>query len=274
VVFPHHENEIAQSESFTGKKPFVKYWVHNGLLQMGEEKMSRSVGNLIKIREALESYSSDAIHVFVLGSYYRGPLTYTEEALEAAERGADRLRQAVSRDDTGGKGEALDATPYYEEFIRVMDDDFNTSEALAVLFDLAREINHAGDAGISIGKAQSTLLSLAREVLGFRLPKTQKIFAKPITVKATVVRATIEHRTTTEDKDISHKVKSLVTRLIEERANCREEKNWQRADAIRNKLNELGVIQEDNKSGISAAFKEIPSEESLEKLINELGIEL
>ncbi len=95
LVFPHHENEIAQSEGFTGKKPFVKYWMHNGLLQMGAEKMSKSLGNLITIREALEKYSADALRIFVLSSYYRSPLTYSEEALEAAEKGAERLRQAA-----------------------------------------------------------------------------------------------------------------------------------------------------------------------------------
>ena len=101
LVFPHHENEIAQSESFTGKKPFVKYWMHNGLLRLGEAKMSKSLGNLITIREALVKHSADAIRIFILGSYYRAPLTFTEEALEAAEKGADRLRQ-VAQSKAGG----------------------------------------------------------------------------------------------------------------------------------------------------------------------------
>ncbi|MBM2825932.1 MAG: cysS, partial [Dehalococcoidales bacterium] len=95
LIFPHHENEMAQSESFTGIKPFVRYWLHNGLLQLGEEKMSKSLGNLVTIREALSKYSADAIRLFILSSYYRSPLTYSEEALAAAERGAERLRQAA-----------------------------------------------------------------------------------------------------------------------------------------------------------------------------------
>ncbi|GAH16146.1 unnamed protein product, partial [marine sediment metagenome] len=89
LVFPHHENEIAQSESFTGIKPFVKYWLHNGLVQLGEEKMSKSLGNLITIKEAVRKYSADAIRIFVLSSHYRSPLTYSEEALEAAEKGGN-----------------------------------------------------------------------------------------------------------------------------------------------------------------------------------------
>src|SRR4030042_1479535 len=91
VVFPHHENEIAQSESYTGKKPFVQYWLHNGLLQMGAEKMSKSLGNLITIRDALKKYDADGLHVFILSSYYRSPLTYTGEAIDAAQAGAARL---------------------------------------------------------------------------------------------------------------------------------------------------------------------------------------
>jgi len=223
VVFPHHENEIAQSESFTGKKPFVKYWMHNGLLQMGEEKMSRSVGNLIKIREALESYSSDAIHVFVLGSYYRSPLTYTEEALEAAARGVERLRQAASRDDAGGKGEVLDAAPYRQKFEEAMDDDFNTPQALAVLFNMTRDINQAVDRGGNVDAARKTLRELGG-VLG-------------LTFKAP------------EEEPVDEEFQKQIETLIEERAAVRKEKNWQLADEIRQKLDELGIILEDSTTG-------------------------
>jgi len=113
LVFPHHENEIAQSESFTGTKPFVKYWLHNGLVQLGTDKMSKSLGNLITIKEALDKYSADAIRIFILSSHYRSPLTYSEEALEAAQGGVERLLRVVYRDDpTGGIGKALDAEPF------------------------------------------------------------------------------------------------------------------------------------------------------------------
>jgi cysteinyl-tRNA synthetase len=95
LVFPHHENEIAQSESYTGVKPFVKYWLHNGLVQLGEEKMSKSLGNLITIKEALQKYSADALRIFVLSSHYRSPLTYSEEVVEAAESGVERLLQVA-----------------------------------------------------------------------------------------------------------------------------------------------------------------------------------
>ena len=205
LIFPHHENEIAQSEGFTGKKPFVKYWLHNGLVQLGGDKMSKSLGNLITIKQALEKYSADALRIFVLSSHYRSPLTYSEEGLEAARSAEERLLRVVSREDpTGGKGEAFDAKSYQEQFIEAMDDDFNSAKALGVLFELASAINQAADAGVSIGKAQGTLTSLGREVLGLTL--------KPVD--------TVE-------------LQESVVQLIEERERLRKAKKWQEADKIR-----------------------------------------
>lgn len=268
LVFPHHENEIAQSESFTGKKPFVRYWLHNGMVQLSGEKMSKSLGNLITIKEALEKYSADAIRIFVLGSHYRSPLTYSEEALEAAEAGVERLVRAVSRDDpAGGGGEAFDAEPYRNRFIEAMDDDFNTPQALAALFDLARAINQAGDTGLSVTNAQSVLVSLAREVLGLKLPETRMISVGQGSVK-------ISGKLSAKATVISGTVRAGVNRLIEERTECRKDKNWQRADEIRNRLAELGVILEDTKTGTTATFNLAPSEESLENLMKELGTAL
>ena len=121
LVFPHHENEIAQSESYTGVKPVVRHWMHNGMVQLGEEKMSKSLGNLITIKEALERYSADDLRIFVLNSHYRSPLTYSEEILEAAASGAERLLRVVSRDDTaGGESEARDAEPYRKLIIAAL----------------------------------------------------------------------------------------------------------------------------------------------------------
>jgi cysteinyl-tRNA synthetase len=224
LVFPHHENEIAQSESFTGKKPFVKYWMHNGSLQMGADKMSKSLGNLVTIRDALKKYSADAIRVFVLGSHYRSPLTYTEEALEAAERGAERLRQAYNRKSQ--------EKPYdwphrvkrlRQDFKNAMDDDFSTPQAFAVLFDIAREINVAGDSGYSIDEGQK-LLSELGGVLGLAFKETQVEAVDP-------------------------ELEARVNKLIEERAAARKDKNWQRADEIRDELNELGIVLEDTPQG-------------------------
>ena len=264
LVFPHHENEIAQSESFTGKKPFVRYWLHNGMVQLGEEKMSKSLGNLITIKEALDRYSADAIRIFALGSHYRSPLTYSEEVIEAAKGGVERLLRVISRDDpTGGKGEALDAEPYRKQFDEAMDDDFNTPKALAALFDLARAINQAADSGLGYQDSKKVLLSLAREVLGLKLP--------PIIHLHLSDRISI--RDTVETTHIPDTVNARVNRLIEERTNCRKYKNWQRADEIRNKLAELGVTLEDTKAVTEATYKPVPSKESLDSLLKELGID-
>jgi len=266
LVFPHHENEIAQSESFSGK-PFVKYWLHNGLVQLGENKMSKSLGNLITIKEALEKYSADTIRIFILSPHYRSPLTYSEEGLEAAAKGVERLTQAISRQDpTGGKGKALDAEPYRKQFIEAMDDDFNTPQALAVLFDLAREINQAADSGLSFQDAQGVLLSLAREVLGLKLPKTRLVSTGQGLIK---ISGKLSAKLIIPDT-----VNALVHRLVEERVKCREEERWQRADEIRNKLAKLGVTLEDTETGTDVTYKSVPSEESLNSLMEELGIAL
>jgi len=269
LVFPHHENEIAQSESFTGK-PFVRYWLHNGLVQLGGDKMSKSLGNLVTIKQALAKYSADAIRIFILSSHYRSPLTYSEEGLEAAQNAAERLLRAVSREDAGG-GEAFDAKPYEEQFIETMDDDFNTAKALGVLFELASAINQAADTGSSIAKAQSTLTSLAREVLGLRLEKIKNVFIEaPVAeAKAEALAPTV---VTEGQQQEVNAIMELVERLVGERYLLRETKNWQRADEIRKKLAELGVILEDTKTGTSVNFKSVPSEEALNKLITELGL--
>jgi cysteinyl-tRNA synthetase len=167
LVFPHHENEIAQTEAFTDAVPFSRFWVHNGFLQMGDEKMSKSLGNILNMREAIDRYTPDGVRLFVLGSTYRSPLTYSEESMAAARVSAERLRNALEPAPEG-TGEALDLTAQRERFIAVMDEDLNTAQAVAVLFECAREINRARDAGRPVGAAQDTLRELAG-VLGLRL---------------------------------------------------------------------------------------------------------
>ncbi len=154
LAFPHHENEIAQTEAYTGKVPFSQFWVHNGFVQMGDEKMSKSLGNILTMRGAIDAYGPDGVRLFVLSSSYRSPLTYSEEAMAAGKSGAERLRNALAVEDTG-TGEGLDASSYRERFIAAMEDDFNTAQAVALLFNLAREINRTHDAGGAVSEAQS-----------------------------------------------------------------------------------------------------------------------
>jgi cysteinyl-tRNA synthetase len=257
VVFPHHENEIAQSESFTGKKPFVKYWMHNGLLQMAEEKMSRSLGNLITIRRALEICSSDAIHLFVLGSYYRSPLAFSETSLEAAERGAERLRQAVRDEKKPEKSNgSVDAEAYQEKFIEAMDDDFNTAQAIALLFDLAREINRADESGKDAGQAREVLRELGSLLgLTFKEGKESPLDTEPFAEmsKSTIAqlkREKLEHVISKViDNPDSDDVDGYINLLSGIRNALRENKHYQLADEIRNKLGELGIALEDSPQG-------------------------
>ncbi|MDP2918991.1 MAG: cysteine--tRNA ligase [Dehalococcoidia bacterium] len=220
LIFPHHENEIAQSESFTGKKPFVRYWMHNGLFQLGDVKMSKSLGNIVTIRQVLEKYSADAFRMFILGSHYRNPLTLSEEAIEAAERGAERLRQALANTGKAGS-EKLDATTYRQKFIEVMDDDFGTPQAIATLFDLVREINRVNEKGLDTGEARATLKELAG-ILGLTLEEPEQ---------------------TADD------AAPFIELLISTRKKLREAKQFQLADEIRDKLAEMGITLEDTPQG-------------------------
>ncbi len=221
LIFPHHENEIAQSESFTGIKPFVKHWMHNGLLQLGEEKMSKSLGNIVSIKQILEKYSPDALRLFVLSSHYRSPLTYSEQGLEAAEKGMERLRQAALRDGSGTGSTEIDSEPYRQRFIEAMDDDFNTAQAVAALFDLARDINRADEAGQAASSARKILLELGGALgLTFKSPEKPSVDAE-----------------------------ALLDILVSIRDRLREAKQWQLADELRNRLAELGFVLEDTPRG-------------------------
>jgi cysteinyl-tRNA synthetase len=282
LVFPHHENEIAQSESFTGKKPFVKYWMHNGLLQMGTDKMSKSIGNLITIREALQKYSADAIRIYILHSHYRTPLTYDESMLEGTIVALRAFRDAKWRftedysemnrlklEEQGMKIEDfLPAEEYRNRFITAMDDDFNTPKAVSTLFTLAQEINRAVNLGYQekLIEHRELFIELSN-VLGLVIPKPkegQTISVPSISSGEVVPNPTI----------IRHNVvDSHIQRLVNERAKRRNDKNWDRADEIRKKLSTLGVLIKDTKSETKATYIIPPSEEALEKLMKEFGIE-
>ena len=252
LVFPHHENEIAQSESFTGKKPFVRYWLHNGMLQFGDEKMSKSLGNLVTIKELLAKYSADALRIFVLSSHYRSPLTYSEEGLEAAERGADRLRQAVSGSGRGEKSGGVDFGAYRDRFIEAMDDDFNTAQAVACLFDLAREINRAEESGNNAEEARGVLKEMAG-VIGLTLEAPKKV---PIDIESLQdLLISISKRLIEADlKEIPvdrlpDDVESLMELINSSRGAFREAKLWQLADEIRDRLAEIDIELKDTIKG-------------------------
>jgi cysteinyl-tRNA synthetase len=232
LIFPHHENEIAQSECFTGVEPFVKYWLHNGMVQFGEEKMSKSLGNLITIKEALNRYSADALRIFVLNSHYRSPLTYSEAAIEAARRGVERLEQAANSTLGKGKKKAdIDISIYQNKFVEAMDDDFNTPQALAVLFDLAKEINRASEADCDSEDARKVLTEMAG-ILGLKLEPSRKLIKEATGVTSAEIGSEEE-----------------IINLIRQREEMRKAKKWVEADEIRDRLDKMDIILEDTPKG-------------------------
>jgi cysteinyl-tRNA synthetase len=247
LIFPHHENEIAQAEAFTGVAPFVKYWLHNGLMQLGEEKMSKSLGNLITVKEALERYSADAIRLFVISSHYRSPLTYSEEGLAAAERGVERLRLAARRGGEEGGPSDIEVALYRQRFTDAMDDDFNTAQALSILFDLAREINSAADEGHSVEEAQKEMIELVG-ILGLILKEEMiPLDAEPFIRLAEMHNIAVEVEGEMEDE--TQRAISCIDLLVEKRDELRLKRQWDLADKIRAELVELGIVLEDTPQG-------------------------
>jgi len=251
LIFPHHENEIAQSESFTGIKPFARFWLHNGMVQLDRDKMSKSLGNIITIKDILSRYSADAIRIFVLSSHYRSPLTYAEEILKAAEKGADRLRQTANNAAAGSQAAPeIDTDGYRQRFIEAMDDDFNTAEALAALFDLAREINKCDNEGIKAEEARNTLKELAG-VLGLtlQLPEEAPVDLELLTEKINSINEKLAEAGDTTLDTSSADVETLLDGLMTKRAELRQQKKWQLADYIRNRADEAGITFEDTAGG-------------------------
>jgi len=241
LIFPHHENEIAQSEAFTGIRPFVKYWMHNGLLQLGEEKMSKSLGNLITVKEALERHSPDAIRLFILSSHYRSPLTCSDEGWESAERAIERLRTAAHR-DSGTKPSEMNTLDYQQRFEEAMDDDFNTAQALAALFDMSRDLNRAAEEGYNVSEVQTTLIKLATDVLGLTLEEKElQLDADPF------IKLAEQYGSDVSDRLLP--AAHYIELLMQKRAEARQEKDWSTADGIRNDLAEFGVTLEDTAKG-------------------------
>ena len=232
LIFPHHENEIAQSEAASGREPFSRCWVHNGLLRLGDDKMSKSLGNLVLVEEALERSPPDALRLYFLSSHYRSPFQFSDDGCAAMERSVQRLGQALGRDSSCA-GKDLDPEPYRQRFLEAMDDDLNTPRALAALFDLAREINRSGDDGRGIGRAQDCLRCLG-QVLGLTFQDQQL-----------------------GEEDLLP-AEPFVRLLLDVRAQLRQAKQYELADRIRQGLDDQGVSLEDSPDGTHWQFRRRP----------------
>jgi len=232
LIFPHHENEIAQSECFTGK-PFANYWMHNGMLQLSGEKMSKSLGNLVTIDEFLQSRSPDVLRLLIFSGHYRKPVVFNEETLESTERSLARLeggfRPATGTTSVGAEADTLrEATENARAtFIQAMDDDFNTSSGLAAMFELVTAINTARSAGVSgpfYQASQNTLRELG-DILGLEL--------------------------TAPEVSVNHDMAAtpFIELLIELRKELRDAKQWALADRVRDGLKENNIVLEDSREG-------------------------
>ncbi len=234
LVFPHHENEIAQSEGAHGCE-FARYWLHNGLVTIGTEKMSKSLGNFMTVAEAVARVGGEALRLFVLGTHYRSPLDFAPERLDDAARALGRLYDTLARADAAGA--LANATPdsgRMEEFRAAMDDDFNTARALAVLFDTIRELNRVMDEKrtANLSALRSTVRELSA-VLGVGSND-------PSTVLEEERERHLRSRGVTRE---------YVVAKLGERAEARRRKDFATADSIRDELRNLGIVVEDTAEG-------------------------
>ncbi|MGQ9866764.1 MAG: cysteine--tRNA ligase [Pseudanabaenaceae cyanobacterium] len=244
LKFPHHENEIAQSEAVTGQ-PFARYWLHNGFVNINGEKMSKSLGNFFTIRDLLQRYAPMAVRWFVLQAHYRQPIDFTEEGMEAATKAWQTVNEGLHFAETfgpqlGWTGEVAPEAGAIARFTEAMDDDFNTALALAIVFDLAKPLRSAGNAlrrqepirnAGELAIAAQTLHTICG-VLGFvREATTDRHTAKP----------------GMDDEEIQE--------LIGERQQAKKAKNYAKADAIRNHLRERGVELADKAGGVTTWWR-------------------
>lgn len=246
LIFPHHENEIAQAESYIGR-PFARFWVHNGFITVRDEKMSKSQGNFFLVRELLQQFPGTVLRFYLLTTHYRSPLDFSPEKVEEAKRAWERLQGLIdalaARADMRGQGEADglsgDADPlaqaaaaFYEKFLAAMDDDCNTALAIAALFEFARTANGllqepANVTATGVRRAKKVLEETAGDILGI-IPETGQGAHQ---AGGEAVAA------------------ALIDLVLEWRRRAREQRDWTTADHLRQRLNDLGVVVEDTPAG-------------------------
>jgi cysteinyl-tRNA synthetase len=224
LIFPHHENEIAQSRAATHDK-FANTWIHGGFLQIDKEKMSKSLGNFVTIRDVLKDHSAEVVRYLLVASHYRSQLVYTEDALHQSQQALGRLYTALR---ALPEAKPTQNTLYEKQFIEAMDDDFNTPIALSVLFELAHEIQRCREANIAVAAGYGALLRYLAGVLGILQSDPEQFFKSGSPVDAVKIEA-----------------------LIAGRQQARKEKNWAEADRIRDELAAMSVALEDGPTGVT-----------------------
>lgn len=230
LIFPHHENEIAQSEAYSGK-PFANYWMHNGYININNEKMSKSKGNFFTVREILDEYEGEVIRFFLLSAHYRNPVNFSRELIEQAENGLNRIYKAKENleyylENAKENEENIDKfqdklNEYRKKFVEVMDDDFNTADGISVIFELVKFVN------VEISEESSK----EKITLGYQLLK-----------ELCDVLGILSKNKEMIDEEIEE--------LIEKRQQARKDKDYSLADKIRDELKEKGIILEDTSGGV------------------------
>jgi cysteinyl-tRNA synthetase len=234
LKFPHHENEIAQSEAATGE-PFVNYWMHNGFVRVDDEKMSKSLGNFFTVREILKHYRAEDVRYFILASHYRSPLNYSQDNLQQGKAALTRLYTSLRGLDPAPPGPECEH--YTSAFHTAMDDDFNTPEAIAVLFELAREINKCRDTEPDLAGRLAGCLQRLGGILGLLQVAPESYLRETATVQ--------------DDTAAGELPEAEVEALIARRIKAREQKDWGEADRLRDELEGYGIVLEDGASGTS-----------------------
>jgi len=235
LVFPHHENEIAQSEG-AFDCPFARYWIHNGFLNINQEKMSKSLGNVYTIREILERYEAATLRYYFLGSHYRSPIDFSNQGLEDAEKSMERIYETMDRLDrlVPSNGGTIPDEAVLDEFRREMDEDFNTPRALAFIFDEIHALNRRLDEGKTAGLSARVLaMKSAGEVLGLFQEKAKLFLSR-------------KRERWMRNHGLSAQA---IEELIQRRDRARSAKQWQEADRIRAELQERGITLEDTPGG-------------------------
>jgi cysteinyl-tRNA synthetase len=256
LIFPHHTNEIAQSEAYTGKK-FAKYWMHNGFVTINKEKMSKSLGNFFTIREILEKYSPDVVRFFLLSTHYRSPIDFSNEHLEQAKLSLERLYNTFDAIDDALKAEKprslseedkkviTQIEAHKKKFIDAMDDDFNTTEAIAALFELSKTVNRYIETskinpkvlqvGLDIFEELGKIFNLF-ELRDREVPKEAEVAVEKMLKELKVAK-------------IPETFDGKIQKLIDIRLSAREAKDFETSDKIRARLAEIGIVLEDQAEG-------------------------
>ncbi|WP_372679582.1 cysteine--tRNA ligase [Desulfosarcina sp.] len=243
LIFPHHENEIAQSEAAHGK-PFARFWMHNGFVNIDNQKMSKSLNNFLMIKDILQSYHPETVRLFLLSSHYRSPIDFSDQNLKESEKALDKIYGVRKRLDqaaglTEANGEEATNSGYWPAFCEAMDDDFNTAKGVGILFNLLKDANRILDEADPSSKAKDALSSMTADlkrignILGILQQPWQSFFDRRVDSHLETIAISAE----------------AIEALVAERAAARQSKDWKRADDIRDQLEQAGILLEDKGGG-------------------------